>query len=305
MRPFSWILSRLSILGISILVLMGGGRVAAVEFDKVDGRLSYWYWVYFDIGYLEKLADSLSKQQPVTQPDGSIDLPLSPDWISDYGNVSGSPIKLLNGVPYVTASLGYNGDGADLSAIGVIYSVFAKESAIVVFPLENLPRLDSLPTVGRISSGYVDVAQTDNSAPKNEQSKDEINDVYSGTILVRLPKVESDHSLQFLLLYGSDKVVKVSRNSIYEYPSSDSATTDIALPVQSPGTYQLIIKCVGEDTWTLCYSGIEVVPDSACLVNVDGSAGILDSTKKIHFLEWIGLRKAVDDGILERVSDGE
>lgn len=304
-RLFNWMLARLSVLMVPILVIISVSQITAVEFQKVDRSLSYWYRIYFDIGYLEKLADSLSKQQPVIHPDGSIDLPVSPDWISDYGNVSGSPIKLINGVPHVTASLGYNGDGADLNAIGVIYSVFAKESAIVVIPIENLPRLDSLPTVSRISSGQVDVVQTDDAEPITQQSIDTVCGDDMGTILVKCPTIKSDLWIEFILLEGKNAVSRLSGNWIYEYPVDESDNMEIVLSVPTSGPYQLIVKCAGDYSRTVCYSGIEVIQDSASLVSIAKGISVRDSTVKVQFQEWVGTRRAVNNSMTEIHSIGE
>ena len=293
MRQFNLMLARLSVLVVPILITMSVSQVTAVECQKVDTSLSYWYRGYIDVLYLEELIDSLQNLQPITNSDGSIDVPFLPDWILEIGNASESPVKLINGVPHVTVSLGYNGNRADLDAIGVIYSVFAKESAIIVIPLENLPELDSLPMVSRISSGQVDVVQTDRTVPLTEQSIDTVCSNNMGTILVQFPNIITDLWLEFILLEGKNAVGKLLRNWIYEYPTTESDNMEIVLSVPSLGTYQLIVKCAGDYSRTVCYSGIEVVQDSASLVSMARGISVRDSTVKVQFQEWASMRRAV------------
>jgi hypothetical protein len=137
-----------------VIVLLPVSSIFGEDLPKCDPALEYWYNFYYDPEALDIRVDSAvtdsvrDSQTQNIQIDSMTDT-LIPDHIEmePLLNVESSCINFTDSIPYIWANIEYQGNVAEIEALGVEITFDHHNTAVGRFPLSILPQLNALSSV--------------------------------------------------------------------------------------------------------------------------------------------------------------
>jgi|GEM_PF-4150261 len=237
------------------LFLLFNPHANAGKLEKVSWSLEYFYNLYFDPEYVGE----------------------GRYLVTCFG------LLFADGIPYVKTGIFYEGDGADLEALGVEIEHQFVGVARTRFPLQALPDVVSLPTVKRFWEEWP-VEIKPHVSDKNEPHEEAKPGGVFGALLLRVTMPTESTRVQAPLIYNHHGALVHWDTRYFDLMQTGQNVVPIdSIPI---GVCHLIVNPLDTSLGRHSICNIGIFPDSCTSVDLVMRRRTTEDTLDIEFLEW-------------------